>query len=105
MAFEWFFNFVSYENIEVVSIAVGVLVFVVCFDMLKRMMDRNMSLIIALVIGIMLAWRIYNAPELITNAAFGILLIALAVGVGFVIVRAFFRSGKHNYDKFSHLNH
>jgi xanthine/uracil permease len=104
MAFEWFLNFVSYENIEVVSIALGVLVFVVAYDLMKRMMDRRMSFIVCLIIGIMLAWRVYSAPELVTNAAFGILMMALVAGVGFIIVRAFFRSGKHNYDKFSHLS-
>lgn len=105
MAFEWFLNFVSYENIEVVSIAVGVLVFVVAYDLMKRMMDPKMSFIICLIIGIMLSWRVYSAPELITNAAFGVLVMALVAGVAFVILRAFFRSGKHSYDKFSYLNH
>lgn len=95
MAFEWFWNFVNYENIEVVSVALGVLVFVVCFDLLKKRFDKTPAFIVALVIGVFLAWRIYAAPELVENGVFGLLLIALAVGVFFVIVRAFFRFGKH----------
>jgi len=97
MALEWLLNVVNYENFEVVSIAVGLLVFVVCFDLLKRRFDKGVSFIVALVIGLLLSWRIYSAPELIENGVFGWLLIALGVGVVFVIVRSFFRFGKHQF--------
>jgi xanthine/uracil permease len=79
MAFEWFFNFVSYENIEVVSIALGVLVFVVAYDLMKRMMDQKMSFIVCLIIGVMLAWRVYSALSADGTHAFAISLSSVTM--------------------------
>ena len=92
-----FTDWLAFQNPEVVAIALGVLVFVIVFSMMKRFMDRGPALITGVAMGAMAAYYLYRDSYIIGKNMLAIAVILAVLVILFVISRAFSRFGKHQF--------
>ncbi len=96
----YFYDFLSadiFQNPEVVAVAIGALAFIISFVAASKMFQKGISIIISAVIGFTAGWYLYtNQFSWEFNLA-GIAVGIAALGIIFLLVRAFFRFGKRRF--------
>lgn len=81
-----------FENPGVIAVAIGLLLFVLMFHVLKGKIDKGASLIISLVMGFLGGYYLYKQG--IYGLESNIVAVLLIVAVCFIVLKIFFAFGK-----------
>jgi len=86
-------NLLTFENPEVIAIALGVLAFVVVFDVLKKVgnFEKGPAGVIGLVMGMLTSWYFYTGRVVLEGNVLAGLLLVVVVGIMFKIAQAFWK--------------
>ena len=86
-----------FQNTEIVAAAIGALAFVFTFSVLSRSLNfqKGISLVIGLVVGFTAGWYLYQNEFTLEFTLAGVAVGLAALGMLLLIMRAFFRFGKH----------
>jgi len=90
-------EFLQFENPEVLAIAIGVLLFIFTYSVLINRLNKGVSLIIGLVVGLLAGWYLYQQRFFEWEYSLAVLLIIVVGAVVFKIARGFFRFSKFTF--------
>jgi hypothetical protein len=83
------------ENPEVVSIAIGMILFIVSFKALMKFFkgdNKPVAVVVSLILGVIAAWRIYTTDLAYNEKFLFYVLIVLGVVILFALIIPFFRA-------------
>jgi membrane protein YdbS with pleckstrin-like domain len=88
-----------FQNPEIVAVAIGALAFLFTFVVVHKSLkfQKGISIVIAFAIGFTAGWYLYTNDFVWEFTAAGVAVGIAVLAVLFVIVRAFFRFGKHRF--------